>query len=203
MDEQEIGIQPCCIDKKLPPLLERGRELTFFHSQGDWGLEKLWHALTAMVASQPVFDENNKIVKSETFTLLTLRTANEYTLRFIRKYMEKHWIQALCLVLADKDKDEMVKAELQGFEDRICYVGGRREAEDCNVWIRSTDEQTLVITGPVDIGEGNGRFCQYTGSYTHNQQYARQAFEPFRRILRLKAVMKGSDPLLDKWLNNK
>lgn len=200
MDEQDIGIQHCCIDKKLPPLLERGRELTFFHSQGDWGLEKLWHAVTSMVPSQPVFDENNHIVKCEVFTLLSLPTVNEYTLRFIRKYLEKHWIQALCLVIADKDKDEMVKTELKGFEDRIWFVGGRREAEDSNLWIRSTVTDTLVISGPIHHGEGSKRFCQYTGSYTHHAQYAHQIFEPYRRILRLKAVIRGSDPLFDFWL---
>lgn len=198
--EDSLGIQPCCIDKKLPPLITEGKDCSFFTSQGDWGLEKLWHAVSLLVPSQSIYDENNRIVRCEVFSLLTLPDVNEYTLRFIRNYLDKHWIQALALVVGEEGRYEMVCKELEGLLDRVWFADGRREAVDSNAWIRSTVSQSLVITGPIHHGEGNGRFCQYTSSYSHDPSRAHQAFEPYRRVLRLKASVKGTDPLFDFWV---
>lgn len=199
-----MGIQPCCIDKKLPPLIYDGGECSFFFSYGDWGLEKLWTAVSHLVPSDYDLDPESKAVTGcNVFTLITLPTVDVYTLRFIRNHLSHHWIHALALIISDTGKEEIVRSELKGFEDRLWYCEGRREAADSNLWIRSTVQQTLVVAGPIHHGNGDGRFCQYTASYSTSSAGAMQAMIPYSRVLRMRALIKGRDPLFDMWINKK
>lgn len=200
MKEDEFGIQPCCIDKKLPQLIKKGALGSFFFSQGDWGLSKLWNAVSLLVPSEYQFDSDNHIVGSKVFSLLVMKSIDEYALRLIRKYLERYWIEAIAIIVNDIDKEDMVRVELHGLLDRVCFIGGRREALTAGIWIRATEAKSLVICGPIGIGNGNNQFCQYSSFLSDGDAVARQAIIPYRSILRLGAAIKGNNPLIVSWV---
>lgn len=196
--DDELYMPPCCIDLKLPPLIKSGGDCTFFYSQGDWGLQKLWTAASLLVGGAA-------------FTFLAVETLDVYAVRFIRTYLERGWIRAIAIVTADQCHD-IVKAELGMYLDRVWYCGKQPMSAYSNLWIRASDTESLVISGPISHSEGVGHPCAYTASYlcvnpkkkkqssVNVNARASQAFLPWRSILRIHASIKGKDAAFSGWL---
>lgn len=190
----ELYIPPCCIDKKLPPLIKNGGSCTFFYSQGDWGLAKLWNAVSCLV-------------ESSQFTFLSVEMLDVEILRFIRNYLDKGWIRGIAIVTS-KDCTDIVKDELSGLLDRVWYAPNVSAATHSNVWIRTSGTRSLVVSGPLSIKElGSGHFSAYSAHYHLVQQpeelydnTTMQSFRPWRSMLRLHATIKGKDYAFEGWL---
>lgn len=182
----ELYIPPCCIDRKLPPIVRAGGPCSFFYSQGDWGVAKLWGALASLVSG----------TDGNTLCVLVIDDVDEFLLRIIANYMDRRWIRAMVLITST-DRTSMVKAGLSGCLDSICYCGNRDEAKHSNLWIRSNGKLSLAVVGPLDKGSGNKHFCSYTASLSQNFDRMVALFRPWRSIVRLHASIKGKDPLFD------
>ena len=182
----ELYIPPCCIDRKLPPIVRAGGPCSFFYSQGDWGVAKLWGALASLVSG----------TDGNTLCVLVIDDVDEFLLRLIAKYIDRQWLRALILITST-DRLQMVKDGLQGRIDNICYCGNRTEAKHSNLWIRTDGKLSLAVVGPLDKGNGNNHFCSYTASLSQNFDRMVALFRPWRSIVRLHASIKGKDPLFD------
>ena len=140
----ELYIPPCCIDRKLPPIVRAGGPCSFFYSQGDWGVAKLWGALASLVSG----------TDGNTLCVLVIDDVDEFLLRIIANYMDRRWIRAMVLITST-DRTSMVKDGLSGCLDSIFYCGNRDEAKHSNLWIRSNGKLSLAVVGPLDKGSGN------------------------------------------------
>ena len=190
--DDELYMPPCCIDRKLPPLIKSGGACSFFYSQGDWGLQKLWNAASSLVPNT-------------SFSFLAVETLDVYALRFIRTYFERGWIRAIAIVTADQCHD-IIKTELSKYLDRVWYCGRQKMAAYSNLWIRTSHTEALVISGPLSHTEGMKHPCAYTASLTSvnmghlTEHRSYQAFLPWRSMLRLHANIKGTDKAFQGWL---
>lgn len=185
---EELYIPPCCIDRKLPPVIQSGA-CAYFYSMGDWGLQKLWNAVSHLVPGQP-------------FTLLAIPALDVYTLRFIKEYFDHGWLGGIALITAS-DNTDIVKGELSHYIDKVWYAPSLESAQEAQLWIRSSNLTTMVVSGPIthhDKHEGGHKFCSYTSSLTNNTNIAQRAFQPWRSMLRLHATIKGNNEIFDGWL---
>lgn len=185
----ELYIPPCCIDRKLPPVVRAGGPCSFFYSQGDWGVAKLWGALASLVSGA----EGNALC------VLVIDDVDEFLLRIMANYMDRRWIRALILVTST-DRLQMVRDVLPGYLDSICYCGNRTEAMHSNLWIRTNGKLSLAVVGPLDKGGGSKHFCSYTASLSPNFDRMVALFRPWRSMVRLHASIRGRDPLFDLFL---
>lgn len=190
MDERAIGIQPCCIARELPPLIEGGGASSFFYSHGDWGFAKLWDAASQLVpcgAGSPVH------------TFLAMEDVDVFALRHIRRYFERGWTDSLTLCVAT-DARSVVSTELSGYLDAVCYCVDRKEARRNHLWVRSAESgRTLVVSGPLHWGGGYREVCTYAASLTDDTRRAAQALAAWRPSVRLHAAHRGTCNGL-KWL---
>lgn len=200
MESPELYIPPCCIHKQLPDLIRQGGAYSVFYSQGDWGLPKLTYAVESMVSSQG----------QSVTTILVMPDATLTTARYIEKELNMGWSSAIILVTAT-DQTELLRKNISAEHlPHITYCPGRKEAESNNLWIRMSDESHLMIIGPIQPEDsGPRRVCTYTSNYAQSYSPAKanaafasmkQAFAPWRSMIRLHATLRGTDPLLDLWL---
>lgn len=200
METPELYIPPCCIHKQLPDLIRQGGAYSVFYSQGDWGLPKLTYAVESMVSSQG----------TSVTTILVMPDATLTTARYIEKELNMGWSSAIILVTATDQTEFLQKNVSADLLPHLVYCPKRKEAESSNLWIRRSDESHLMITGPI-MPEDSGprRVCCYTSNYVccYSQAKAnialstmKQAFAPWRSMIRLHATLRGTDPLLDLWL---
>lgn len=187
MDE-ELYIPPCCIDRKLPPLLKSGGPCSVFYSQGDWGLHKLWHAASSLV---------NGIA----LTVLVVNTLDVYTLRSIEHHLRMEWSGGFILITKE-DCTELVKSELNKYLNQIWYCPKVEAAAENNLWIRSTPLMSLYVSGPMAISDATlpKRVCTYNASFDRTDVIAKQAFRPWRSMARLHATIKGNNDIFVDWV---
>ena len=179
---------PCCIDRKLPPLLNAGGAFSIFYSQGDWGLSSLCHAAMSLV-------------QGNAMSVLVLADVDVFTLRQLANWMRHEWAGGIALVTAE-NRTELVRQELSDYLNRIWYAGGCKDARENNLWIRSSALLNLVVVGPLAIGEKDlpHRCCTYTASLQQSRFVAEKTFLPWRSILHLHAKIKGSAEIFKDWL---
>ena len=212
METPELYIPPCCIHKQLPDLIRQGGAFSVFYSQGDWGLPKLTYAVESMVPSQ----------WQSVTTILVMPDATLTTARYIERELNMGWSRAIILVTAT-DQTELLRQNISAEHlPHLTYCPGRKEAETCNLWLRHTPTAHLLITGPITPEDSGPRHvCAYTAHYAEPRahsaspsrseafdaeapvpipQHLKQAFAPWRSMIRLHATLRGTDPLLDLWL---
>lgn len=206
MEKAELYIPPCCIDKQLPSLVRTGADFCCFYSQGDWGLSKLVHALSSMVSSR----------QAEVATILVLQDINRNVIKHIEKDLKMNW-SSVFIIVTSTDRTVVINDVLSDdLLDRVYYCPSRPEAGYCNMWIRSSSCEHLIITGPIGIGDENiGRVCSYTSSYYQRDKKASQseqdrldaiwkarlsqAFAPWRSLCRIHASIRGTHHLFKDW----
>lgn len=102
-------IEPCCVDRQLPNLLQGNvGQPVFFQTSGDITIARFMQAVSCMVDAPFVM-------------LLQVPTVDSDTLNTIRYYFQRGW-QGGLLLLTHDDQTEQVKAALGDVIDRVQYA---------------------------------------------------------------------------------
>ena len=186
MDE-ELYIPPCCIDQKLPHVIQSG-SCVYFYSRGDWGLQQLWAAVSQLVSGSAL-------------CVLVVHTVDVHTLRFLKTYFDRGWMGALVLITSTDDT-AIVKSELSAYLGNLWYCPNAEDASRNQLWIRSSNLTTMVISGPITIAErfAETAMCSYTSSLSTSDITAKRAFLPWKSICHIHAKIKGKSSLFEGWV---
>ena len=176
--EKELYIKQCCIDKKLPVLLREnvGRMVTFY-SQGEWGIDRLWNAVSHMVSNtmqsndpmHPIEHTGGKI-----HMLLILPTLDKHVFDTVLRYKQHGWFDKLTIICCSVrltlkqyiDYDSSLNATNPNAIVNI--FAGKSAANYQSLWLRWDDKtlQTLFVSGPMFTTKvGNPPFAPYTATY--------------------------------------
>ena len=213
METPELYIPPCCIDKQLPGLIVSGGLHSMFYSQGDWGYDKLTHAVAHLVDSHV----------ADVTTIVVIPDLTQAFVTSLRRELMTGSSSAFILV-THTDRTPLLRSMLSEAQlDRICYCPSRVEVAQCHLWMRDNGVQHLVVHGPIVPTHA---FSAYTSAYLDETPaslpstqggmmaapgssdavapppFMRQAFAPWRVMCRLHAAIRGHHPLLDLWLRS-
>ena len=168
--EQELYIKPCCIHNQLPPLL-RAREgcTAAFYSQGDWGVQKLWDAVSHMVSNTVQDGGEVKNTGGKIRMLLVVPTIERHLLEVIADYHRRGWFDHLMLVCHNTTmRPSQLVQYIDALDNSLRIIIGQRCAQHQSCWMR-WDEATsnvLYIAGPMHtFPSGNAPFAAYTAAF--------------------------------------
>lgn len=204
MKTPPLYIEPCCIQNQLPAILRESGSYGMFYSQGDWGVPKLWNAVSSLVSSQD----------ADVVTVIVMPDINLNFVRIIEREFRMGWSKAVMLVTAS-DCTSLLEANLSPEHlDCITYAPRQYAANKCNLWIRWSQRAALTICGPLThTDDGPKCYCQYTSHYEDPandelpssisatpSRAVMQAFAPWRSMLRLHATIRGKSHYFAPWL---
>lgn len=138
-------IQPCCIDKELPPIARQ--PFAFFQSNGDWTVEKLMKAISQLVEGS--------------VCVLVLPEVNVFLLRTLNTYLAKEWYKSLILLTAD-NQAAMVRAEFGRNLPRVQYAHHKQVMD--GQFLLTNFKQHLVVQGPLLL-DNDFTLCNYSSSF--------------------------------------
>lgn len=176
--DKELYIKPCCIDKKLPNLLRdnEGSMITFY-SQGEWGIDRLWDAVSHLVSN--VVQSTNP-EQSITHTggkvhmLLVLPCIDRHVMETVLRYKQHGWFNKITVICHTSSLNMRQMAEYDNLlktdfpEGAVNIVIGKKAAAQQSLWLRWDDKtlQTLFVSGPMFTTKiGNPPFATYTATF--------------------------------------
>lgn len=166
-------IEPCCIDKDLPPIVRQG--FAFFQSNGDWTVQKLMSAVSHVVPSS--------------VCVLVLPSVDVALLRVINHYLSRGWYKAVVILTAE-NHEEMVRNELSGFLSKVHYAVDNHVVD--GQFILYSKEMWLVIQGALLL-ESDWSVCNYASAYGTSSQLLHQATDALVPMLKLRALITSED----------
>lgn len=173
-------IQPCCIDKELPPIAKQ--PVAYFQSNGDWLLSDLLSSIAYLVPGS--------------VCLITIPEVDVYLLRTLNTYLEKGWFSALMLV-TNINQTELVRGELGKHIDRVQYGSDSHLLDGCLAL--TNFGQHLVVLGPLLLTK-DFTYCQYSSSYARTPDLYGQAIESITPKLKLSATIRSKNEWVQKIL---
>lgn len=176
-------IQPCCINNELPPIARQ--PFAYFQSNGDWLLKDLMAAVGQLVP--------------DAVCLITIPEVDVFTLRTLNTYLVKGWFKALLLV-TNKPQTELVKNELAGNLDKVCYTFDSHILD--GVFALTDFHRFLHIQGPLLL-QTDFTLCMYSSSYGTDAGLFKSATEAITPKLKLTTVLPNKNELIVKLLNKK
>lgn len=180
---QELYIKPCCIQNQLPALLRshEGRTAVFY-SQGDWGVQKLWDAVSHMVSNVAQTDGKVSTTGGKRRVLLVVPVIERHLMQIIADYHRRGWFDHLMLVC---HTTTMLPSALLQYIDamggQLRIIIGQRCAQHQSCWMRWDDAtyNALYISGPMNTRDsGNPPFAAYTASFHDRLTLAADGTQP-------------------------
>lgn len=141
-----------------------------FYSQGDWGIGKLWAAVSSLVSNTTV-DAENHIHHTEGLVrnLLIVPNLDYNVLNVANEYILKHWADHITVIAHTTTIQPDKFAELTHFvADRLTLRIGLRAASLSPLWLRYEDHSynALLITGPMfPTDKLNPTFAAYSATF--------------------------------------
>lgn len=182
-------IQPCCIDKELPPIARQ--PFSFFQSNGDWTVDKLMSSVSQLV-------ENAVCV-------LVIPEVDVFLLRTLNTYLAKDWYKSIILLTAN-NQTEMVRAEFGSNISRVLYAH-HKQVTDGQFGLTNFKKH-LMIQGPMLIAN-DFTLCSYSSSFVSSndkdEKRAKLSVSSFKSALdaiiprlRMHADIASDDELIQK-----
>ena len=223
METPELYIPPCCIHKQLPDLIRQGGAYSVFYSQGDWGLPKLTYAVESMVSSQGQSVTTILVIPDATLTTaryiekelnmgwsraIILVTATDQT-ELLRQNISAEHLPHLTYCPGRKEA-ETSNLWIRHTATSHLLITGSIHPEDTAprhvcaytahfVESKAKRAQSNAAT-VVPVGHAQSEPEGFPEGQTTLPQRLKQAFAPWRSMIRLHATLRGTDPLLDLWL---
>lgn len=167
---EDLYIPNCCIAKQLPALLRQheGR-MAVFYSQGDWGITKLWSAVSHLVSNTVQTTEGTlKPTGGKIEVLLVVATLDDKISEIVTEYLRRGWYSHLMLVCYSTVlQPDTLQSYIEQWGGSVTLITGRREAQRQSLWLRYDDVtySSLLITGPIYSKDQNNPFGQYTATF--------------------------------------
>lgn len=224
MEPPELYIPPCCIHKQLPGLIRQGGAFSVFYSHGDWGLPKLTYAVESLVPSQG--QSVTTILVMPDATLATVRyiarelnmgwscaiilvTASDQT-AFLRKNISPGHLPHLTYC-PKRPAANSSNLWIRRSDESHLLITGPIRPEDNNPahasqytasYAAEYAPDKAVLMAEYESDEARQAAIDADIARQKAAAFAtlRQAFAPWRSMIRLHATLRGTDPLLDLWL---
>lgn len=174
-------IQPCCVDKELPPIVKQ--PFAFFQSNGDWDVSKLMSSVSYLIEN-PV-------------CLMVIPEVNVFLLRTLNTYLEKDWYRSLCLLTA-VNQTGLVKAEFGKNISCVHYANSKQVMD--GQFALTNLYRHLVVQGPLLI-ENDFTLCNYSSFCGTDAGVFKSALEAAIPRLRMNATVTSDDELIVKLLS--
>lgn len=168
--QEEIYIKPCCIQNQLPQLLrKRAGRLTCFYSQGDWGIQKLWDAVSHMVSNVAQDEGRVTTTGGKRRILLVVPILDRHLLELVCDNHRRGWFDHLLLVCHTTVlRPDVLQRYMEELGDNARIIVGQRCAQRQSLWMRWDDAtyNALAVFGPIfSHDSGNAPFAQYTAAF--------------------------------------
>lgn len=168
--EKEIYIKTCCIQNHLPPLLRSHEGGTaVFYSQGDWGIQKLWDAVSHMVSNTAQDDGRISTTGGKRRILLVVPTLERHLMDIIADYHRRGWFDHLMLVCYSTTmRPSALQQYIDAIGNSLRLIIGQRCAQRQSMWMRWDDAtyNALAVFGPMHTRDnGNAPFAQYVATF--------------------------------------
>ena len=169
--EKELYMPPCCIKKKLPPLMrEHEGSMVQFYSQGDWGIGRLWEAACHLVSCTEVTaDKTVRHVDGKVRMLLVLPNIDYNVLNVVSEYRAKHWADYITVIAHTTTLHPEKFAEMtREIKEQVTFRFGLRAASLSPLWLRYEDQSynALLVTGPMfPTDKLNPTFATYSATF--------------------------------------
>lgn len=174
-------IEPCCIDRRLPELLEK-EPFCFFQSNGDWTVTDLMKAVSWLAEGG--------------VALLAVPDADVFLLRSLCTYLAKGWYRALVLVTRE-DRTELVRRETGSMLPSVHYAFDSRLEGGM---LALTDfDRYLAVQGPMPV-EKDFRLCHYAAYYGRSYGTFLGCVEAVLSVARTSPAIRSGNDLVGRFL---
>ena len=177
--------EPCCISRKLPPLLKK-QPFTFFQTNGDVTVSKLLEAVSYLAGiNQLVF-------------VLVVPQVDVFLLRELYFYFARGWYGGLLLLTAE-DQAKLVRNELAGVLDKVAYGCHPQVKEGAMAVVG--EKMSVYLQGRMPLTIDDHSLCTYTAYLGNDGQVLRSAMEAYFPKIRLSHLIEPTDKRVAEVLN--
>jgi len=180
-------IEPCCIDKQLPPVLKQ--PFAFFQSGGDWTVIDLMKAASYLV--------------EKAVCVLVIPEVDVFLLRKLNTYLVKGWYEGVVL-LTNTNQADLVLSEFGSNISQVHYATSAQVAD--GQFALTNFSNHLLVQGPMLLEKDFilSNYSSYSGGSSSLFKAALEAAIP---KLRLHPLIESDNEqvknLLDfKWTSN-
>lgn len=180
-------IEPCCIDKQLPPVLKQ--PFAFFQSGGDWTVAELMKAASFLV--------------EKAVCVLVIPEVDVFLLRKLNTFLVKKWYEGVVL-LTNTNQADLVLSEFGSNIPRVHYATSPQVAD--GQFALTNFSNHLLIQGPMLL-EKDFILSNYSSSMSSYSELFKAGLEAAIPKLRLHPIIESGNEkvkeLLDfKWTSN-
>lgn len=163
-----MTIEPCCIHKTLPPVLEKKEAV--FSSEGDWTLGDF------LPVFMPVSSGHRSL-------FICVPKVDVFILRTLLRYLECNTIDTLELLTAHNCTAD-VSAVFEDYADRVTYAHHERVETGCIALSTVTYACTVLGTMPIERDKRKHLFAYSRSLETHRSVLA--TYKPIMNIYKVK-----------------